>query len=161
MTDATVSCTDVLICETHDGGGRSGENVERCGVRDDVVELLNATFVLRAMTGVLANFYFRRGVHPYLDEMVDYGDWDGEFVVGRGILASGRFDEAVDAEPVLALAAIGGVGQFLQLERLADGTKRNLNGASADWSAFPVVALPDPVSESEKEVDAVGVWHVG
>jgi hypothetical protein len=28
-------------------------------------------------------------------------------------------------------------------------------------SAVPVVALPDPVSEAEKEVDAVGVWHVG
>jgi hypothetical protein len=31
-----------------------------------------------------------------------------------------------------------------------------------DLSAFPVVALPDPVSEAaEKEVNAVGVWHVG
>jgi hypothetical protein len=39
--------------------------------------------------------------------------------------------------------------------------KRDLNGASSDLSAFPVVALPDPVSESEKEVNAVGVWHVG
>jgi hypothetical protein len=54
--------------------------------------------------------FFRRGVHPDLDEMVDYGDWDGEFVLGRGILASVRFDEALDAEPVFALAAIGGVG---------------------------------------------------
>jgi hypothetical protein len=44
----------------------------------------------------------------------------------------------------------------------SDGTKRDLNGASSDLSAFPVVALPDPVSESKKkEVDAVGVWHVG
>jgi hypothetical protein len=111
--------------------------VERCGVGDDVVmgieegdvasaELLSATFVLLSMTGVLADSqkeiecngqqitagfcFVRRGMHPYLDEMVDYGDWDGEFVLGRGILALVRFDEALDAEPVLALAAIGGVG---------------------------------------------------
>jgi hypothetical protein len=50
------------------------------------------------------------GVHPDLDEMVDYGDWDGEFVLGRGILALVRFNESLDAEPILALAAIGGVG---------------------------------------------------
>jgi hypothetical protein len=43
----------------------------------------------------------RRGVHPDLDEMVDYGDWDGEFVLGRGILTPVRFDESLDAEPVL------------------------------------------------------------
>jgi len=137
VTDATASCTVVLICDTHDGGGRSVENVERCGVGDDVVvgieegdvasaELLSAMFVLLSMTGVLADSqkeiecngqqitagfcFVRRGVHPNLDEMVDYGDWDGEFVLGRGILASVRFDEALDAEPVLALAAIGGVG---------------------------------------------------
>jgi hypothetical protein len=44
--------------------------------------------------------------------MVDYGDWDGEFVLlGRGILASVRFDESLEVdEPVLALAAIVGVG---------------------------------------------------
>jgi hypothetical protein len=137
VTDATASCTVVLICDTHDGGGRSVENVERCGVWDDVVvgfeevdvssaELLNATFVLLAMTGVLADSqkaiecngrqitahccFVRRGVHPDRDEMVDYGDRDGEFVLGRGIVASGRFDEALDAEPVLTLTAIGGVG---------------------------------------------------
>ena len=102
-----------------------------------------------------------RGVQPDFDEMVDYGDWDGEFVLGRGILASVCFNLALDAEPVLALAAIGGVGESLQFERLADGTKRDLNGASSDLSAVPVVALPDPVSESENEVDSVGVWHVG
>jgi hypothetical protein len=40
--------------------------------------------------------------------------------------------------------------------------KRDLNGASSDLSAVSVVTLPDPVSESEEEVDAViGVWHVG
>jgi hypothetical protein len=45
---------------------------------------------------------------------------------------------------------------------LADGTKRNLNRTSTDLSAFPVVvALPDPASETEKEVDcSVGFWHL-
>jgi hypothetical protein len=61
------------------------------------------------------------------------------FVVGRGGAA------------VLALTAIGGVGQSLQFERLADGTERDLNGASSDLSAMPVVALLDPVSEPEKD----------
>ena len=54
--------------------------------------------------------FVRRGVQPNFDEMVDYGDWDGEFVLGQGILASVRFDLSLDAEPVLALAAIRGVG---------------------------------------------------
>jgi hypothetical protein len=47
----------------------------------------------------------RHGVHPDVDEMVDYGDWDGEFVLGRGILASVRLDLLLDAEPVLAFDA--------------------------------------------------------
>jgi hypothetical protein len=66
-------------------------------------ELLGATFFLLSMTGVLADSqkeiecngqqitagfcFVRGGVHPNLNEMVDYGDWDGEFVLGRG---SGR-----------------------------------------------------------------------
>jgi hypothetical protein len=63
-----------------------------------------------------------------------------------------RFDLLLDVEPVLALAAIGGVGQSLQFERLADGTKRDLNGASSDLSAFPpVVTLPDPAGKRTRE----------
>jgi hypothetical protein len=38
-----------------------------------------------------------------------------------------------------------------QFERLVAGTKRDLNGASSDLSAFPVGALPNPVSEPEKD----------
>ena len=39
--------------------------------------------------------------------------------------------------------------------------KRDLNGASSDLMAIPIVALPDPVSKTEKEVDLDGVWHIG
>jgi hypothetical protein len=39
--------------------------------------------------------------------------------------------------------------------------KRDLNGASSDFRAIPEVAVPDPVSESKKEFDAVGVWQLG
>jgi hypothetical protein len=107
-----------------------------------------------------SRFRFVR-VHPDFDEMVDYGDWgDGEFVLGRGILASVSLDLSLDAEPILAFdAALGGVGESLQFEHLADGMKRDLNGAISDLSAFPVVSLPDPLSETKKEVDAVAVWH--
>jgi hypothetical protein len=79
----------------------------------------------------------KHGVRPDFDEMVDYGDSDSEFVLGRGSLSPVRFDLSLDAEPVFALAAIGGFGQSLQFEHLADGTKRDLNGAaSSDLSAF-------------------------
>ena len=74
VTDATAACSIFLICDTHDGGGRSVENVERCGVGDDVVvgieegdvastELLGATFVLLAMTGVLADSQKENRMH--------------------------------------------------------------------------------------------------
>jgi hypothetical protein len=49
----------------------------------------------------------------------------------------------------------------IQFEGLADRMKRDLNGASSDFRAIPVVAVPDPVSESEKEFDAFGVWQFG
>jgi hypothetical protein len=35
--------------------------------------------------------------------------------------------------------------------------KRDLNDASSDFMAVPVLFYPDPVSETEKEVYSVGV----
>jgi hypothetical protein len=51
--------------------------------------------------------FVRHGVHPDFNKMVDYRDWDGEFVLGWGILLASvvRFDLSLDAEPVLALTA--------------------------------------------------------
>jgi hypothetical protein len=37
VTDATAFRTVFVICDTRDGGGRGVENVDRCGVGDDVV----------------------------------------------------------------------------------------------------------------------------
>ena len=96
-----------------------------------------------------------------LYQVVDDRDGDGEFVLGRWVLAAVGFDLPLDHEPVLPLAAVGGVWEAIQFERLADGTKRNLNGASSDLMAVAVVSSPDPDSKTEKEVDSDGVWHIG
>jgi hypothetical protein len=64
-------------------------------------------------------------------------------------------------EPDLSFAAIGMVTDPIKFEGLADRTKRDLNGASLDFRAIPAVAMPDPVSKSEKEFNAVRVWQFG
>ena len=96
-----------------------------------------------------------------LDQVVDNGDGDGEFVLGWWVLAAVGLNLALDHEPVLPLTTVGGVWEAIQFEGLADGTKRDLNGASSDLMAVPIVSLPDPDSETEKEVDSDGVWHIG
>jgi hypothetical protein len=91
------------------------------------------------------------------NEMVYYGNRDGEFVLG-GILASVRLDLSLDSYPVLAFAAVvGRVRESFQFEHLADGMKRDLNGASSDFMAVPAISCPCPASETEKEIDSVGV----
>jgi hypothetical protein len=50
--------------------------------------------------------------------------------VGFGVLV--RLDLSLDSEPKLAYNAVRGFGKSLQFERLADGKKRDLNGASSD-----------------------------
>jgi hypothetical protein len=86
--------------------------------------------------------------------MVDYGNWDGEFVLGGWILASVHLDLSLDREPVLASEdAVGGIWESIQfLKCLADGTKRNLNGAtsSADFMAVPVLSCLDPVKRNRE-----------
>jgi hypothetical protein len=37
----------------------------------------------------------------------------------------------------------------------------NLNGARSDYMAVPVISCPCTASEAEKEVDSVGVCHIG
>ena len=93
--------------------------------------------------------------------MVNYGNGDGEFVLGWGVLTAVRLDLSLDWHPILPWASVGRVGESFQFERRADGTKRDLSGASSDFMAVPVISCPCPESEAEKEVDSVGVWHSG
>jgi hypothetical protein len=93
--------------------------------------------------------------------MVDYGNWYGEFVLGGGVLTSVCLYLSLDWHPVLPWAAVGRVGESFQFERRADGTKRDLNGASSEFLAVPVISCPCPESEAEKEVNSVGVGHIG
>jgi hypothetical protein len=89
--------------------------------------------------------------------VVDNGDRNGQFVLGRRVLSSICLNLSLQHQPVFSFASVGGVGESLQFERLADGTKRDLNGASSHLMAIPVVTSPDPVSETEEEVNADGV----
>jgi hypothetical protein len=93
--------------------------------------------------------------------VIDHRYRDGKLVLWWRVLPFVGFDDSLNFEPVLSFAAIGRVTDSIQFEGLADRTKRDLNGASSDFRAVPVVAVPDPVSESEKEFDAVGVWQCG
>jgi hypothetical protein len=93
--------------------------------------------------------------------VVDDGDRDGQFVLGRWVLVAVGLDLALDHKPVFSFAVVGGIWESIQFEGLADGTKRDLNGASSDLIALPVVTSPDPDSKTEKEVDSDGVWHMG
>jgi hypothetical protein len=71
------------------------------------------------------------------------------------VLSSVGFDDSLDFEPVLSFAVIGRVTDAIQFKGLADCTKRDLNGASLDFRAIPIVAMLDPVSKSKKEFNAV------
>jgi hypothetical protein len=91
--------------------------------------------------------------------VVNDGDWYGEFVLCRWVLAAIALNLSLDHQPVFSLAAVGGVWEALQFERRANGTKRDLNGASSDLMAIPVVASPDPDSETEKQIlTGFGTW---
>ena len=183
VADATASRTVFLVGDTHYSGSRSVEDVEGGGVGNDVVVLvvendvactelfctaIRVLLVSRILTDpeqvvkgngghIAAGLdLVRGGAFPDIDEVFDYGHGYGKLVLGWWVLAAVGFYLSLKLQPVLALASVGGVRESLQFEGLADGTKRDLNGASSDLRAFAVITSPAPDSEAEKEVNSVG-----
>jgi hypothetical protein len=122
VADSANSRTVLLFGDTHDGNHGCVDNVERCCVgNDDVVDIVEdddiaptelfcaSTLLLLAVAGVFADAQqqVKRDDGQHIATRlqfiqfgcgadIDYGNWDGDFVLGGVILASVCLDLSLD-----------------------------------------------------------------